>query len=122
MSRLSKMKKQVERRKFRVRSKLRQLYDNDKVRVSIHKSLKYTSAQVINDFEKKTIFSIGTQNISSEKANVSKIDQAFQAGFLLGKKLKEAEYESIIFDRGSYLYHGRIKAFADGIRSAGVSF
>ena len=121
MSILSKVKKQFERRKMRVRKSLRKNHNNDKIRVSIYRSLNYTVGQAINDIENKTLFSVNTKIISNiEKQN--KTDQAYQAGVVLGKKLLDQKYSEIIFDRGAYLYHGRVKAFAEGIRAAGVTF
>jgi large subunit ribosomal protein L18 len=121
MSVLSKIKKQFDRRKMRVRKSLRKFHDNDKIRVSIYRSLNYTVGQAINDMENKTLFSVSTQLISNlDKKN--KTDIAYQAGLLLGEKLLSEQYSKIIFDRGGYLYHGRVKAFADGIRAAGVVF
>jgi large subunit ribosomal protein L18 len=122
MSILSKIKKQRERRKLRVRSKLRQFHNNTKIRVSVCRSLKYITGQVIDDSLQKTIFSISSRTLVSDAIKISKIDQAYQAGILVGQKLLENNKNEIVFDRGSYLYHGRVKAFADGIRSVGIAF
>jgi large subunit ribosomal protein L18 len=121
MSILSKIKKQFQRRKMRVRKQLRQNHNNDKIRVSIFRSLNYTVGQVINDIENKTLFSVSTKNIENKLQN-NKTDQAYQAGILLGNKLLDQKYTEIIFDRGAYLYHGRVKSFAEGIRATGVIF
>jgi large subunit ribosomal protein L18 len=121
MSILSKVKKQFERRKMRVRKGLRKNHNNDKIRVSVHRSLNYTVGQAINDIENKTLFSVTTKIIvNAEKKN--KTEKAYEAGVLLGSKLLDQKYSEIVFDRGAYLYHGRVKAFAEGIRAAGVVF
>ncbi len=121
MSILSKIQSQFERRKMRVRKNLRKNNNNNKIRVSVHRSLNYTVGQAVNDIENKTLFSVSTKIIvNAEKQN--KTDKAYQAGLLLGQKLLDQKYSEIIFDRGAYLYHGRVKAFADGIRAAGVIF
>lgn len=121
MSIVSKIKNQYLRRKMRVRKNLRKSHNNDKLRVCIYRTLNYTSAQVINDTEQKTLFSISTKNlIGEEKKN--KTELAYEAGLSLGAQLLKNNHNYIIFDRGAYLYHGRVKAFADGIRAVGVIF
>ncbi len=124
MSVISKIKDQYRRRVLRVRKNLRKAHDNDKLRVSVYRSLNYTSAQVVDDVRGKTLFSVTTKNIAGtvgqEKKN--KTELAYQAGILLGAKLLENDHKDIIFDRGAYLYHGRVKALADGIRAAGIIF
>jgi large subunit ribosomal protein L18 len=120
MSILSKIKKQFERRKMRVRKNLRKNHNNEKIRVSVHRSLNYTVGQAINDLENKTLFSVSTKVITLAEKN--KTEKAYEAGVLLGNKLLDQNHSEIIFDRGGYLYHGRVKAFAEGIRAAGVIF
>jgi large subunit ribosomal protein L18 len=119
---MSKLKKQYTRRQLRTRKNLRQFHNNDKLRVSVYRSLKYVSAQVIDDKNAVTLFSITTKENEISKKNLNKVDSAYEAGMMLGKKLVDQEYKEIIFDRGGYLYHGRVKALADGIRAAGVQF
>lgn len=119
MSEIRKNKNRVIRRKFRVRKALRRLYSNDKVRVSVFRSLNYISAQVIDDKKAVTIASISSKNIEE---STNKSEMSYRAGVLLGNKILELGYKEILFDRGAYLYHGRVKKFADGIRNTGINF
>jgi len=84
--------------------------------------LRHISAQVIDDVNGKTLCSISTtsKEVSSSLSNGNKVQAAESLGKLFGKQIKEAGIDSVVFDRGGYLYHGRIKAFADGAREAGV--
>lgn len=120
MSVMSKLKKQRIRRGLRIRKNLRKFHNNTKLRVSVYRSLKYTSAQVIDDVNGNTILSISTKKMLSIKEKINKVDAAYSAGLTLGKNLLVKDYKEVIFDRGSYLYHGRVKAFADGLRAAGM--
>ncbi len=122
MSIFSKIKKQFERRKQRIRKNLRKNHNNDKIRVSVYRSLNYTVGQAVDDNLNKTLFSVSSKIVNNAEKNQNKTDQAYQAGVLLGNKLLENKYLEIVFDRGGYLYHGRVKAFADGIRAAGIIF
>lgn len=122
MSVISKLKKQCSRRKLRVRKNLRMFHNNNKVRVSVFRSLKYTSAQVIDDSNQVTVLSCSTKALGSHEQKMNKVDAAYQVGLLLGKKLLDKQYSEIVFDRGVYLYSGRVKSFADGIRAAGIKF
>ena len=103
MSILSKIKKQFERRKMRVRKSLRKNHNNEKIRVSIHRSLNYTVGQAINDIENKTLFSVSTKIVSNtEKQN--KTDKAYQAGVLLGGKLLDQKYSEMTHTYKGFIY------------------
>lgn len=123
MSVLKKIKNQVMRRKMRVRNNIRKAYDNNKFRVSVFRSLNYIYGQVIDDQKSKTIFSVSTKDCQvKDVIKKNKTVASFDAGIILGKKILDSGCTEIVFDRGQYLYHGRVKAFADGIRSAGIIF
>jgi len=88
-------------------------------RVSVFKSLKFLSAQAIDDDLQKTICSVTTKAIKSKG---TKTETSSEAGKKFGEALLKLNIKSIVFDRGGYKYTGRVQAFADGIRSAGISF
>lgn len=103
------------RRAKRVRSALN---PNGLPRVSVFRSLKYIYAQVIDDANQKTLISCSSlelKNIAGDKKAIAKAIGLELASRALSKGLKK-----VAFDRGSYLYHGRIKALADGLREGGL--
>lgn len=89
-------------------------------RLSIFRSNKEFYAQVIEDVNGKTLASASSIKLKSD--GLSKIEIAKAVGAELAKNAKEANIESVVFDRNGFLYHGRIKAFADGAREAGLKF
>ncbi len=106
------------RRKFRVRNKLNS--ESGRVRVSVFRSAKHIYAQLIDDQQHKTLFSGSTLNL--EKSSNDKKDLAKKVGLELGKAAVQNNVKDVFFDRGHYLYHGRVKALADGLREAGLNF
>ncbi len=87
-------------------------------RVSVFRSLKYIYGQIIDDANHTTVVSSGPAHVKSVKGDKKAIAQAI--GKDLAKRAKEKGIERVIFDRGPYRYHGRIKAFADGLREGGL--
>ncbi len=105
------------KRQKRVRVKIHGT--KDAPRLTVFRSNKYIFAQVIDDDKGETIVSI-SENELKEKG--TKIEKAKKLGELLAGKLKKHKVSKIIFDRGSYKYHGRIKALAEGAREGGIIF
>ena len=91
-------------------------------RLAVYRSNKQIYAQLIDDNSGTTITAASSNDKSITDKKVNKIEQAKLVGTLLGEKAKEAGVESVKFDRGGFLYHGRIKALADGAREAGLKF
>ena len=93
----------------------------DRPRLTVTRSNKNLSAQVINDDEGKTLASISTmeKEFAALKVNV---EDAAKLGEAFGSRLKEKNISKVVFDRNGYLYHGVVKAFADGARKAGIEF
>lgn len=89
-------------------------------RLHVFRSLKHISAQLIDDASSRTIVSVSEKELPAGKG--AKTERAQALGELLGGKARKAGVERVIFDRGPYLYHGRIAAFADGARKAGLKF
>jgi large subunit ribosomal protein L18 len=112
-------KSQKQKRQVRVRAKI--FGTKDKPRLSVFKSNKFISAQVINDELGQTIVSISEKElVAKDKSN--KTERAKQLGIALAKKALDKKIKAVAFDRGSYLYHGRIKALAEGAREGGLKF
>ena len=108
------------RRAFRVRKSLCQKSVHP--RVSVFRSLQHISAQLIDEKQKKTIVASSSQvlNLDVKKEKLDKKAVAKAVGLDLAKKALEAKIEIASFDRGCYLYHGRIKALAEGLREGGL--
>lgn len=110
------------RRRKRIRRKVNG--NEQRPRLSVSRSLKHIYAQIIDDENGKTL--AHASSLSPEvKANTSeggKTQIAHSVGQLIAQKAKENQIEGVIFDRGGYLYHGRIKALADAARGEGLKF
>ena len=107
------------KRKIRNRKKLKDVNTN-KLRITVFKSLKNISAQIIDDKVNKTIVSASSTEKELKKNKTKKIDLSNTLGELLAKRAKEKKISSVYFDRGGYKYHGRIKALADSLRKNGL--
>jgi large subunit ribosomal protein L18 len=88
-------------------------------RISIFRSNKEIYAQIIDDSKGITIAS--ASSVKGEKVK-NKVDQAKEVGLALAEKAKSAGVIDVVFDRGGYLYHGRVKSLADGAREGGLNF
>ncbi|MCX7661905.1 MAG: 50S ribosomal protein L18 [Candidatus Omnitrophica bacterium] len=93
-------------------------------RLSIHRSIKHLYAQLIDDTKSRILFSLSTTSheIKKKIGTVGNIKQAQLFGEIFGKEIKDKGFNQVVFDRGGYLYHGRIKAFAEAVRKQGVNF
>ncbi|HAZ29303.1 TPA: 50S ribosomal protein L18 [candidate division WWE3 bacterium] len=112
-------KNKRERRRFRIRGKV--VGDSQKPRLSVFRSNRYIYGQVIDDTAGKTLVDVSALVKGTHKG-VSKLAAAKKCGEELGKLTIKAGITKIGFDRGGYKYTGRVKGFADGVRSAGVKF
>ena len=107
------------KRKIRNRKKLIDINTN-KLRITVFKSSKNISAQIIDDKISKTLVSASSTEKELKKTKTKKMDLSNVLGELLAKRAKEKKISSVYFDRGGYKYHGRIKAFADSLRKNGI--
>ena len=107
------------KRKIRNRKKLKDINSN-KLRITVFKSSKNISAQIIDDKISKTLVSASSTEKELKKNKSKKMDLSNILGELLAKRAKEKKISSVYFDRGGYKYHGRIKAFADSLRKNGI--
>ncbi|MDI6602924.1 MAG: 50S ribosomal protein L18 [Patescibacteria group bacterium] len=91
-------------------------------RLYVFRSAKHIYTQLIDDEEGKTLVSASDLEFKKSKKLKSKIDKAKEVGKLIAKKAIEKKIERVVFDRGGYKYHGRVKAVAEGAREGGLKF
>ena len=110
------------RRKQGVRARLRR--ESTRPRLSVHRSLKHISAQVIDDVTGRTLCAVTSTSkaMTSELAGKTKTERAALIGAELARRAKEKGVETVVFDRGSARFHGRVKALADAAREGGLQF
>jgi len=110
-------------RRIKIRSRIRKTITGttERPRLSIFRSNKSIYAQVIDDLKGHTIVAASSRE-SGVNTKSTEIEQATAVGKLLAEKAKAAGVSAVVFDRGGYLYHGRVKALADGAREAGLQF
>jgi large subunit ribosomal protein L18 len=113
--------KLVRRNKIRARIRKSLKGTIQRPRLSIFRSNKAIYVQVIDDLNGHTIASASSKE-SGVDAKLTKIEQAVAVGKLVAQKAAAVGVESVVFDRGGYLYHGRVKALAEGAREAGLKF
>lgn len=89
-------------------------------RLCVFRSSKHIYAQLIDDEKSKTL--ISTSDLEIKKAKDKKINLASKVGKLIAKKAIEKKITKVVFDRGGYKYHGRVRALAEGAREGGLSF
>jgi large subunit ribosomal protein L18 len=112
-----------ERKKFRVSNKVKKVANKDRFRLSISRSAKNISAQIIDDVKNITLISASSveKNVKTEN-KVNKTELSKIVAEILAKKAQEKKITKIYFDRGIYKYHGRIKIFAETLRKNGMEF
>ena len=109
-------------RRLRIRRRIRKtITGNSSVpRLSVFRSNKDIYVQLINDEEGKTL--IAGSSLKVDAKGKTKVQTAFEVGKAIAEKAKEAGIEEVVFDRGGYLYHGRVKSLAEGARDGGLKF
>jgi large subunit ribosomal protein L18 len=107
------------RRHQRVRGKV--FGTAERPRLVVHRSNKGISAQLVDDFEGKTLAAASWLQLPKSFKG-KKTEQAAEVGKLVAEKAKAAGIEVVVFDRGGYLYHGRVRALAEGAREGGLKF
>tara|TARA_X000001036_G_C20315878_1_gene658380 strand:+ start:93 stop:449 length:357 start_codon:yes stop_codon:yes gene_type:complete len=111
------------RKKFRVSNKVKKVASSDRFRLSISRSSKNISAQIIDD--KKNITLLSASSVEKDFKSGSKINKTELSKVVaekLAKKAQEKKITKVFFDRGVYKYHGRIKVFAETLRKNGMEF
>ncbi|MEL7027318.1 MAG: 50S ribosomal protein L18 [Pseudomonadota bacterium] len=108
-----------QKRRLRVRNKLRKV-NSGKVRLSVHRSSKNISVQLIDDVEGKTLASASSLEKGLGLVGKNNVEAAAKVGKTIAERAKKAGVEEAYFDRGGFLYHGKVKALADAAREAGL--
>ena len=114
-----KVKDKRQHRKIRIRKKVN--VTASVPRLAVFKSNNNIYVQAIDDLNQVTIASASTLSKEVNSKNLS-VDASKKVGELMGKKLNDLKISKAVFDRGGYIYHGRVKSLADGIREKGVEF
>ena len=118
--------RQKRERRHRAHRRLRRAVKGtpERPRLAVFKSLKYTYAQLINDVEGRTLAqaSSAEKDIQAAAKDGKRLDAARLVGEAIAERAKKAGVEQVVFDRGGYIYHGRVQQVADGARKKGLQF
>ena len=112
----------LDRKKYRVRNKLKKVSQKDRFRLSVSRSTKNISAQIIDDVKNITLVSASSIEKEIKLQNKTKTELSTAVADLLAKKAQDKKITKVYFDRGIYKYHGRIKMFAEALRKKGMDF
>jgi len=111
----------IERKKFRIRKKLKTV-SNSRYRLSVSRSAKNISAQIIDDNKNITLVSASSIDKDIKGQKKSKMELSTIVAETLAKKANEKKIKKVYFDRGIFKYHGRVKIFAETLRKNGMEF
>lgn len=106
------------KRQLRIRKNIRT--NSDRARLSVFRSNMYLYAQIVDDKIGKTLIGVSEKSIDGLKG--TKSERAKQVGLKLAEQAKKNKIENVVFDKGRYAYHGRIKSLAEGAREGGLKF
>lgn len=123
MSKETRLNALVARRKERNRTRIREAA-HGRPRLSVHRSSRYIYAQIIDDVKGVTLASASSlePGLRTSLKSGANVDAATEVGKLIAERAKAAGVAEVIFDRGAYLYHGRVKALAEAAREGGLNF
>lgn len=114
------MKKQAEiARRNRIRAKVK--LNVNRPRLSVYRSNKFIYAQIIDDNKNETLLGMSEKDLAASK-QVKRVEKSKELGVAIAKKAIEKKIKEVVFDKGSYKYHGRVKALAEGAREGGLKF
>ena len=121
---MSKNETNLQRRQRHVRAKLARINKAGLPRMTVFRSGRQIYAQIIDDVKGVTLAAANTleADMRGKLKSGANVDAASQVGKLIAERAKKAGVEKVMFDRGAYLYHGRVKALAEGAREGGLSF
>ncbi len=119
MKRVDEKIRRRKRRKTRIRGRINGTAERP--RISVFKSNRYLYAQAVNDESGATLTSCSTVHGAGKGLKLT-VEDAGKLGKIFGEELKSGGFKTAVFDRNGYLYHGVVKAFADGVRESGVTF
>jgi len=114
--------KKVKRQKIRYKIRKRISGSQDIPRLAVFRSNKEIYAQLIDDSQSATLASASSRDKSICNQKSTKVEKAKMVGKLIAERAKESGVKNVVFDRGGFLYHGRIKALAESAREAGLKF
>jgi large subunit ribosomal protein L18 len=111
-----------ERRHRRVRAKVHGT--SERPRLVVHRSINHVEGQVVDDVAGRTLVGLSTLDagLRGQSGEMNKTEASRAAGKALAEKAREMGVTKVVFDRGGYVYHGRVKAFAEGAREGGLDF
>ena len=113
----------LDRKKYRIRNKLKKVTKEGRFRLSVSRSSKNISAQIIDDVRNITLISASSnEKIIKALNKKNKIELSTVVAEMLAKKALEKKITKVYFDRGVYKYHGRVKTFAETLRKNGMEF
>jgi large subunit ribosomal protein L18 len=121
---MAKTNPKVTARKKRVkRIRVKIFGTTERPRMSVYRSNRHIYVQIIDDMQRKTLVAMSTEDKNFEYNDLNgKCEQAKRIGLLIAEKAKNAGIEKVVFDRGGYIYHGRVKALSEGAREGGLQF
>jgi len=119
---LSKPNRKENTRKRHYRLRRRLTGTSERPRLSVHRSGKHIYAQIIDDIRSVTVAAASTLDKELRTQSGANVDAARRVGELVAQRAQAAGIKNVVFDRGGFLYHGRIAALADGAREAGLEF
>jgi large subunit ribosomal protein L18 len=108
-----------ERRTFRTRKRIRRPVDTGRARLSVFRSARHIYAQIIDDDHGHTLAEANSKTLGTSG---KKVDHAKAVGLALAERARAAGVTKVVFDRGPYRFHGRVKALAEGAREGGLEF
>ena len=114
----------IKNRRVKIKKRIRSTVSGsaDRPRMTVFRSNKEIYVQLIDDNEGKTLMSAASSDKGLAGEKVTKTEMAVLVGKLIAERAKEAGVENVVFDRNGYLYHGRVKALAEGAREEGLKF
>ena len=110
-----------QKRRMRVRNKLRKT-NRGRLRMSVHRSCKNLSVQIIDDVQGVTLASASTLESKLGVVGKNNVEAAAKVGAAIAERAKAKDIEEVYFDRGGFLFHGKVKALADAAREGGLKF
>jgi large subunit ribosomal protein L18 len=110
------------RRKRHARVRARVAGGSERPRLCVFRSLRHIYVQAVDDAQQRTIATASTLELRGGASRTGNVEAAKKIGALIAGRLKEKGFERVVFDRGGYLYHGRVRALADAARAAGLKF
>lgn len=119
---VTKKSRNVARQKRHLRVRKNIVGTSTTPRLNVFRSNQHIYAQIIDDTKKETLVCASSNDKELKLQNGSNIEAAKQVGALVAKRALEQSIKAVVFDRGGYLYHGRVKALAEGAREAGLEF